>query len=76
LDDLAALARTVLDRNRYMTLATASAEGEPWASRSGSRPTGNRELQGLGEWGVERVTGGAPHRLYRRDRRISCGDAG
>ena len=129
-DDLAALARAVLDSNRYMTLATASADGEPWASpvwmapddalRSfywvslpearhsrnlAARPelamvifdstvapmqgkavylsalggeVGDDEVaaglevysrrsvvQGIGEWGVERVTGEAPHRLYR-----------
>src|SRR3954451_9411162 len=30
--DLAGLARTVLDRSAYMTLATADADGRPWAS--------------------------------------------
>jgi uncharacterized protein YhbP (UPF0306 family) len=30
--DLGALARTILDSNLYMTLATADAEGRPWAS--------------------------------------------
>jgi pyridoxine/pyridoxamine 5'-phosphate oxidase len=30
--DLAAAAREVVDANRYMTLASADAEGEPWAS--------------------------------------------
>ena len=30
--DLAAVARTIIDANRYMTLATADALGQPWAS--------------------------------------------
>ena len=30
--DLAAIARTIIDVNHYMTLATADAEGQPWAS--------------------------------------------
>lgn len=31
-DDPAAAAREILNANRYMTLASADAEGEPWAS--------------------------------------------
>jgi len=30
--DLAAIARTIIDANQYMTLATADAAGQPWAS--------------------------------------------
>jgi uncharacterized protein YhbP (UPF0306 family) len=30
--DLAAIARTIIDANQYMTLATADAQGQPWAS--------------------------------------------
>ena len=30
--DLAAVARTIIDANQYMTLATADAQGQPWAS--------------------------------------------
>jgi hypothetical protein len=30
--DLAAMARTIIDANHYMTLATADALGQPWAS--------------------------------------------
>jgi pyridoxamine 5'-phosphate oxidase-like protein len=30
--DLAAIARTIIHANRYMTLATADAQGQPWAS--------------------------------------------
>ena len=30
--DLAAIARTIIDVNQYMTLATADADGQPWAS--------------------------------------------
>ena len=30
--DLVEAARGIIDANRYMTLATADAEGEPWAS--------------------------------------------
>jgi nitroimidazol reductase NimA-like FMN-containing flavoprotein (pyridoxamine 5'-phosphate oxidase superfamily) len=31
-DDLATLARSVIDSNRFMTLATADEDGRPWAS--------------------------------------------
>jgi nitroimidazol reductase NimA-like FMN-containing flavoprotein (pyridoxamine 5'-phosphate oxidase superfamily) len=31
-DDLAALAREIIDSNQYMTLATADHDGRPWAS--------------------------------------------
>jgi Pyridoxamine 5'-phosphate oxidase len=30
--DLARIARAIIDSNRYMTLATADGEGQPWAS--------------------------------------------
>jgi pyridoxine/pyridoxamine 5'-phosphate oxidase len=30
--DLGAIARTIIDANRYMTLATADSQGQPWAS--------------------------------------------
>jgi len=30
--DLVAIARAIIDSNRYMTLATADGEGQPWAS--------------------------------------------
>ena len=30
--DLAAIARTIIDANQYMTVATADAQGQPWAS--------------------------------------------
>jgi nitroimidazol reductase NimA-like FMN-containing flavoprotein (pyridoxamine 5'-phosphate oxidase superfamily) len=30
--DLAAVARTIIDANQYMTLATADAQGQPWAA--------------------------------------------
>jgi len=30
--DLAAIAKTIIDANQYMTLATADAQGAPWAS--------------------------------------------
>src|SRR5215208_3553020 len=30
--DLAALAREIIDSNQYLTLATADADGRPWAS--------------------------------------------
>jgi uncharacterized protein YhbP (UPF0306 family) len=30
--DLAAIARAIIDANQYMTLATADAQGQPWAS--------------------------------------------
>ena len=31
-DDLGAVARSIIDSNRYMTLATADEQGSPWAS--------------------------------------------
>ena len=31
-DDLAAVAREIIDANRYMTLATADGDGRPWAA--------------------------------------------
>jgi nitroimidazol reductase NimA-like FMN-containing flavoprotein (pyridoxamine 5'-phosphate oxidase superfamily) len=30
--DLSAIARSIVDSNRFMTLATADADGQPWAS--------------------------------------------
>jgi uncharacterized protein YhbP (UPF0306 family) len=44
-DDHAAIARAILDSNRYMTLATADEFGRPWASPVYFAPTaGYREL--------------------------------
>jgi Pyridoxamine 5'-phosphate oxidase len=31
-DELAAVAREIIDANRYMTLATADGDGRPWAA--------------------------------------------
>jgi nitroimidazol reductase NimA-like FMN-containing flavoprotein (pyridoxamine 5'-phosphate oxidase superfamily) len=128
-DDLAAVAREIIDANRYMTLATADGHGRPWAtpvwyahqgytdffwvSRPEARHSCNlasrpelaivifdstvpeggaqavyvealatvlggaereegiavlsrrSEAQGGDRWGVDDVTGPAPHRLYR-----------
>jgi nitroimidazol reductase NimA-like FMN-containing flavoprotein (pyridoxamine 5'-phosphate oxidase superfamily) len=42
--DLGAVARSIIDRNRFMTLATADAEGLPWASPVWYAPRDPREL--------------------------------
>jgi tRNA-Thr(GGU) m(6)t(6)A37 methyltransferase TsaA len=42
--DRAGFARAVVDANRYMTLATADADGLPWASPVWYAPSGHREL--------------------------------
>jgi nitroimidazol reductase NimA-like FMN-containing flavoprotein (pyridoxamine 5'-phosphate oxidase superfamily) len=43
-DDLGALARSVIDSNRYMTLATADEHGAPWASPVWYAPMEHREF--------------------------------
>jgi nitroimidazol reductase NimA-like FMN-containing flavoprotein (pyridoxamine 5'-phosphate oxidase superfamily) len=43
-DDLGAVARSIIYRNRFMTLATADAEGLPWASPVWYAPKDPREL--------------------------------
>jgi pyridoxine/pyridoxamine 5'-phosphate oxidase len=43
-EDVAAAARTIIDSNRYMTLATADERGVPWASPVWFAPAGYREL--------------------------------
>ena len=45
--DLDALARDILDANRYMTLATADASGRPWACPVYYAHAGHRELYWL-----------------------------
>lgn len=47
--DPAALGRQLIDANRYMTLATADAEGHPWASPVYYAPAGYRELLWVSE---------------------------
>jgi nitroimidazol reductase NimA-like FMN-containing flavoprotein (pyridoxamine 5'-phosphate oxidase superfamily) len=42
--DLGAVARSIIDRNRFMTLATADAEGLPWASPVWYAPKEHREF--------------------------------
>ncbi|HET6602102.1 MAG TPA: pyridoxamine 5'-phosphate oxidase family protein [Gaiella sp.] len=42
--DLGALARSIIDANRFMTLATADAEGLPWVSPVWYAPKDPREL--------------------------------
>ena len=39
-DDLGALTRSIIDSNRYMTLATADEQGSPWASPVWYSPVG------------------------------------
>jgi pyridoxine/pyridoxamine 5'-phosphate oxidase len=43
-DDFAAAARTIIDSNRYMTLATADESGLPWASPVWFAEAGYREF--------------------------------
>jgi nitroimidazol reductase NimA-like FMN-containing flavoprotein (pyridoxamine 5'-phosphate oxidase superfamily) len=42
--DLRTLARSIVDSNRYMTLATADEHGSPWASPVWYAPVGSREF--------------------------------
>jgi uncharacterized protein YhbP (UPF0306 family) len=42
--DLATLARAIIEANLYMVLATADASGEPWASPVYYAPAGYREF--------------------------------
>jgi nitroimidazol reductase NimA-like FMN-containing flavoprotein (pyridoxamine 5'-phosphate oxidase superfamily) len=42
--DLATVARSIIESNRFMTLATADAEGVPWASPVWYAPKDPREL--------------------------------
>ena len=43
-DDLRAMARSIIDANRYMTLATADEQGSPWASPVWYSPVEYREF--------------------------------
>lgn len=43
-DDLGAVARSIVDSNRYMTLATADGDGVPWASPVWYAPVEYREF--------------------------------
>jgi nitroimidazol reductase NimA-like FMN-containing flavoprotein (pyridoxamine 5'-phosphate oxidase superfamily) len=43
-EDLVAVARAIIHANRYLTLATAGADGRPWASPVWFAPAGPREL--------------------------------
>jgi nitroimidazol reductase NimA-like FMN-containing flavoprotein (pyridoxamine 5'-phosphate oxidase superfamily) len=43
-DDLGAIARAIVDSNRYMTLATADERGSPWASPVWYAPVSYREF--------------------------------
>jgi nitroimidazol reductase NimA-like FMN-containing flavoprotein (pyridoxamine 5'-phosphate oxidase superfamily) len=43
-DDIAALARSIIESNRYMTLATADEHGVPWASPVWYAPGEYREF--------------------------------
>src|SRR5918992_1279240 len=43
-DDLGVLARSIVDSNRYMTLATADQHGSPWASPVWYAPVSYREF--------------------------------
>jgi hypothetical protein len=43
-EDLDAIARTIVDSNRFMTLATANADGVPWASPVWYAPADYREF--------------------------------
>jgi nitroimidazol reductase NimA-like FMN-containing flavoprotein (pyridoxamine 5'-phosphate oxidase superfamily) len=43
-NDLGAVARSIVDANRYMTLATADEQGSPWASPVWYSPVAYREF--------------------------------
>ena len=43
-DDLAAVARGIIDGNRYMVLGTSDAQGRPWVSPVYYAPSGYAEL--------------------------------
>jgi nitroimidazol reductase NimA-like FMN-containing flavoprotein (pyridoxamine 5'-phosphate oxidase superfamily) len=43
-EELRALATSIVGSNRFMTLATADADGRPWASPVWYAPSGDREL--------------------------------
>ena len=43
-EDLGAVARAIIDDNRYMVLGTADAEGRPWVSPVYYAPSGYAEL--------------------------------
>jgi nitroimidazol reductase NimA-like FMN-containing flavoprotein (pyridoxamine 5'-phosphate oxidase superfamily) len=43
-EELEAIARSIVDSNRYMTLATADEHGSPWASPVWYAPVGYREF--------------------------------
>jgi nitroimidazol reductase NimA-like FMN-containing flavoprotein (pyridoxamine 5'-phosphate oxidase superfamily) len=43
-DELRAIAASIVDENRFMTLATADADGRPWASPVWYAPSGYRRL--------------------------------
>jgi nitroimidazol reductase NimA-like FMN-containing flavoprotein (pyridoxamine 5'-phosphate oxidase superfamily) len=43
-DDLAAVARAIIDGNRYLVLGTADADGRPWVSPVYYAPSGYSEL--------------------------------
>jgi Pyridoxamine 5'-phosphate oxidase len=44
IEDPAGIARAIVDANNYMTLATADADGLPWASPVWFAPSGYREF--------------------------------
>ena len=44
MDDLAAVARGIIDGNRYMVLGTSDADGRPWVSPVYYAPSGYAEL--------------------------------
>jgi nitroimidazol reductase NimA-like FMN-containing flavoprotein (pyridoxamine 5'-phosphate oxidase superfamily) len=43
-EELRAIATSIVDANRFMTLATADADGTPWASPVWYAPSGHREF--------------------------------
>jgi nitroimidazol reductase NimA-like FMN-containing flavoprotein (pyridoxamine 5'-phosphate oxidase superfamily) len=43
-EELGAVAKSIIDANRYMTLATADEHGSPWASPVWYAPVGYREF--------------------------------
>ena len=43
-DELRRIATSIIDANRFMTLATADSDGRPWASPVWYAPSGSREF--------------------------------
>jgi Pyridoxamine 5'-phosphate oxidase len=75
-DDLAAVARAIIDGNRYMVLGTSNAEGRPWVSPVYYAPSGYAELYWVSspEANHSRNLGGRPElSIVVFDSRVAIG---